>query len=94
MFYRTPCPSSVFMIQNSSFILKIAGITVTDEVKALIIGGETAMWSEQTDDATVEGKLFPRTSAYGERLWTSPSNGWYEAESRMLHQRLRSIFII
>ena len=43
----------------------------------------------QGDDNTVEGKIFPRASAYGERLWSNPTTKWYAAEHRMLQHRLR-----
>ena len=45
------------------------------------------------DDATIEGKLFPRISALGERLWSNPNENWkndyMEVEVRMVtHRRL------
>jgi len=30
------------------------------DMKRLVLGGETAMWTEQADSATVEMKVFPR----------------------------------
>ena len=45
------------------------------------------------DGATIEGKIFPRVSALGERLWSSPNENWkndyMEVEVRMVtHRRL------
>lgn len=57
----------------------------------LILGGEAAMWSEQVDGASLDGKLFPRASALAERLWSNPSSGWFEAEARMVHNRQRYV---
>lgn len=33
------------------------------------------MWSEQVAGEAIEGKLWPRGSALGERLWTDPATG-------------------
>ncbi len=46
------------------------------DLRELVLGGETNMWSEQVDSQTVEGKIFPRTAAYAERLWSNPKSGW------------------
>lgn len=39
----------------------------------------------------MEAKLFPRASALAERLWSNPSQDWYDAEPRMLAQRARLV---
>ena len=45
----------------------------------------------QVDSETVEGKLFPRISAVGERLWSNPNENWkndyMEVEIRMVAHR-------
>jgi len=56
-----------------------------------ILGGEACMWSEQVAGEAIEGKLWPRGSALGERLWTDPATGWKEAEYRMVHHRERLV---
>lgn len=56
-----------------------------------ILGSETAMWGELVDATNLEQKVWPRTSALGERLWSNPSTGWYEADYRMQHHRLRLV---
>ena len=53
------------------------------------LGAETALWSEQAQGLSIEGKIWPRTSAMAERLWTDPTTGWLDAESRMRFQRNR-----
>ena len=40
-----------------------------------ILGGEAAMWAEQVQGVAVEGKLWPRVAALGERLWADPESG-------------------
>ena len=42
---------------------------------ARIIGGETAIWTEQTGTGDILQRVFPRTWAYAERLWTNPESG-------------------
>ena len=42
-----------------------------------ILGGEAAMWTEQVQGVAVEGKLWPRVAALGERLWADPESGRY-----------------
>jgi len=72
-------------------ILKSRGFYIDEELKNRIRGSEAAMWSEQVDSTTVEGKLFPRISAVGERLWSGPNENWkndyMEVEIRMVAHR-------
>ena len=72
-------------------LLRKRHVELTEEKKKQVLGGEVCMWSEQVDSSTVEGKLFPRTSALGERLWSNPGQDWYDAEPRMLAQRTRLV---
>jgi len=59
--------------------------------KGLVLGGEAALWSEQVDEQSMEGKLWPRGAALGERLWTNPSTGWFDAELRLINHRQRLV---
>ena len=40
-----------------------------------ILGGEGCMWTEQVQGEAIQGKLWPRGAAIGERLWSDPSTG-------------------
>jgi hypothetical protein len=42
-----------------------------------ILGGEVCLWSEVAGGLSMEGKLWPRASALGERLWSDPDSGHY-----------------
>ena len=36
----------------------------------LVLGGEVALWSEQADPAVLDARIWPRTSAMAETLWS------------------------
>jgi len=76
---------TVYMNNPYLIALELTG----SKYKESILGGEAALWTEQTDDATVDAKLWPRGSALGERLWSNPSTNWYDAETRFIHHRQR-----
>ncbi|XP_012277932.1 chitooligosaccharidolytic beta-N-acetylglucosaminidase [Orussus abietinus] len=64
---------------------------ITPNQLHLILGGEAALWSEQVDSSSVDFKLWPRSAALGERLWSEPSSTWRHAEHRMLKHRERLV---
>ena len=71
-------------------IIESHGVANQMEAEKNVLGGEVAIWTEQTDYMSLMSKVEPRASAYAERLWRGPSAGkWREAESRMVRHRER-----
>ncbi|XP_015597661.1 probable beta-hexosaminidase fdl isoform X2 [Cephus cinctus] len=49
---------------------------------SLVLGGEAAIWNEQTGQASLGPRLWPRASAFAERLWSDlPTNGYSTEEN-------------
>ena len=47
-----------------------ADVKLTDDQRKLILGGEPTMWTEHTSAETVDSRIWPRTAAIAERLWS------------------------
>jgi len=43
---------------------------LTKEERTRILGGETTMWSELVTPLTIDSRIWPRTAAIAERLWS------------------------
>ena len=45
-------------------------LNLTDEQRKLILGGEATMWAEIINSETIDSRIWPRTAAIAERLWS------------------------
>jgi hexosaminidase len=62
--------------------------SLTEEEKyKKIVGSETLIWTEKTDDLLISQKVWPRSAALAEALWSDPQDGWYAADARMQQWR-------
>jgi len=44
---------------------------LTDEEKKFVLGGEATMWAEFISPETIDSRIWPRSAAIAERLWSS-----------------------
>lgn len=48
-------------------------VRISEENKKYILGGEATMWAEMISPETIDSRIWPRTAAIAERLWSSQS---------------------
>ena len=61
--------------------------TLSAEEKVRILGGEATMWSELTAPMTIDSRIWPRTAAIAERLWSNENVN----DISSLRKRLKTI---
>ena len=60
---------------------------LTPEEKARILGGEAAMWTELATSLNIDSRIWPRTAAIAERLWSNEN----VTDMKSLHKRLKTV---
>ncbi len=64
-----------------------AAANLTPEEKQRILGGEACMWSEYVSPENIDSRLWPRTAAIAERLWSAQD----VTDVNSMYQRLQII---
>ncbi|WP_217528560.1 beta-N-acetylhexosaminidase [Vibrio metschnikovii] len=60
---------------------------LTEKEQQLILGGEITIWGENLDSMTIEQRLWPRSYAIAERLWSSQDL----TDERSMYRRMKAI---
>ncbi|KAI3984539.1 hypothetical protein MKX01_040416 [Papaver californicum] len=69
---------------------------LTEDEAKLVLGGEVALWSEQADPSVLDARIWPRTSAMAETLWSgnrdeTGKKRYAEATNRLNEWRYRMV---
>jgi hexosaminidase len=67
-YYLDHLRSAAFHYQNDPLGQQAASLS--DEQKSLILGGEACMWGEYMTCENIDSRIWPRTAAVAERLWS------------------------
>ena len=57
-------------VEHHYSVEPIGDVSLTKEERSRILGGETTMWSELVTPLTIDSRIWPRTAAIAERLWS------------------------
>ena len=60
---------------------------LTPEEKAKILGGEATMWTELATPLTLDSRIWPRTAAIAERLWSNADVN----DLQSMHKRIKTV---
>ena len=67
----------------------IGNIQLTNEERSRILGGEATMWSELVTPFTIDSRIWPRTAAIAERLWSEENIN----NVKLLRSRLETVSV-
>ncbi|GAB4013354.1 hypothetical protein GCM10028808_32200 [Spirosoma migulaei] len=60
----------LFMPAYVHYTNELMPASIPDSLQSKIIGGEAALWTEAADKNNIETRIWPRTTAIAERLWS------------------------
>lgn len=58
-------------VEDHYLVDPMPGVSLTEEERKRILGGEATMWSELVTPLTVDTRIWPRTAAIAERFWSA-----------------------
>jgi hexosaminidase len=72
--YRGVLSSGYYIDLNQSaaehYLVDPLADTLTPDQKARVLGGEATMWTDIVSDENLDNRIWPRTAAIAERLWS------------------------
>lgn len=86
-FYIDLCQPAWFHYQNDPLP---DNTKLTEAQKKFILGGEATMWSELVNEETIDSRIWPRTAAIAERLWSSNKNN----DAADMYKRLQDMELL